>query len=100
MRLIQQKEAIEEIRALKKELKAERAILFGSVARGQQHEYSDIDVIFIVDTQERFVRRIGTVLNMYSGHLPIEPIVYTPEEFASMRRKIGMREMLRGAVEI
>lgn len=60
----------------------ERILLFGSAARGDTDAYSDVDLIIIKRTSERFVRRLQSV--------PLLPVatdifVYTPEEFSEMR---------------
>lgn len=98
--LIDSQEAIEAVRDIKQRLGVQKAFLFGSVARGEQHELSDVDAIFVMDTHERFHKRIGFVLDHYDGVLPIEPLVYTPEEFERMKNSPTIDEMLRGAVEV
>ena len=60
----------------------EKIILFGSYARGDTDEYSDLDLILIKRTSKRFVERLVEV--------PLLPVhadvfVYTPEEFEEMR---------------
>jgi predicted nucleotidyltransferase len=59
----------------------ERILLFGSAARGEQDAYSDLDLIIIKQTSERFLRRLLAV-----PELPVEAdvFVYTPEEFQRM----------------
>jgi predicted nucleotidyltransferase len=60
----------------------EKILLFGSAARGEQDEASDLDLIIIKRTSERFLRRLLSV-----PALPVaaDVFVYTPEEFATMR---------------
>lgn len=60
----------------------EKIILFGSAARGDMDEYSDLDLIIVKRTDKPFVQRLVEV--------PLLPVhadvfVYTPEEFARMR---------------
>ncbi len=62
----------------------QRVILFGSFARGDYHGMSDIDLLIIKETDRPFVERIGEVLALFDSPLPIEPLVYTPAEFAHM----------------
>lgn len=80
-------EILEDLRNFVKELKEKLTIqevfLYGSFARGTIHEGSDIDLIIVGDFKERFVERIGKILGMTD--LPIEPLVYTPEEFRAMQ---------------
>lgn len=60
----------------------EKILLFGSAARGEQDEASDLDLIVIKQTSERFLRRLLSV-----PALPVaaDVFVYTPEEFAQMQ---------------
>ena len=58
--------------------------LYGSFARGDVHEGSDIDLIIVGDFKERFFDRIGKVLDLTD--LPIEPLVYTRDEFDVMKQ--------------
>lgn len=100
MQLISKQQAIQELSELKELCQASKVFLFGSVARGEQHEHSDIDAIFVIDTGIAFHRRSGLVLDSYNGNLPIEPIIYTPQEFSKMQKSPVMQEMLKGAVQI
>lgn len=60
----------------------EKIIIFGSQARGEADEWSDLDLIIIKKTDERFVRRI-----IEAPTLPVQAdiFVYTPEEFETMK---------------
>lgn len=65
---------------------AERVLVYGSVARGDQTEDSDIDLLVIAPTTERFYERMGSVQALVRdlGHdMPLAPIVLTPEELAT-----------------
>ncbi len=69
---------------LKKEYKAEKVILYGSYARGEVTEDSDIDLFIIAPTNERFFDRMASVSKIIRdlrNGLPISPIVLTPDEF-------------------
>lgn len=90
---------------LKKEYKAEKVILFGSLARGDATEDSDADILVIAPTNERCFERMATVLeivrDLYNG-LALSPIVLRPEEIAE-RLKIGdqfVQEILETGVEL
>ncbi len=61
-------------------------ILFGSFARGDINEGSDVDILVVADFQEPFLDRIKLLLDLNDGiGLPLEPVGYTPEEFRRMR---------------
>jgi len=65
----------------------QRALLFGSVARGEPSRHSDVDLIVVQETDKRFLDRYTPILqdlnNALPGH-PVEPLIYTPAEFAAM----------------
>lgn len=74
---------------LKKEYRAERVILFGSYARGDATEDSDVDLLVVAPTKERFFERMATVRrlirNLRDG-LPVAPIVLTAGELEERKR--------------
>jgi predicted nucleotidyltransferase len=73
------------VRELKATLPVEEVWLHGSFARGEVHEGSDIDLIIVGDFKERFHERIGRILALTD--LPIEPLVYTRQEFEAMKQE-------------
>ncbi len=90
---------------LKKEYHAEKVILYGSYARGEETKDSDVDILVIAPTDERFFQRMATVLglvrDLYNG-LALSPIVLRPEEVAE-RLKIGdqfVQDILEKGVEL
>ncbi len=90
---------------LKEEYNAQRVILFGSYARGEASEGSDLDLFIIAPTNERFFDRMATVLelvrDLYPG-LALSPIVLRPEEVKE-RLKIGdhfIQEILETGIEL
>ncbi len=80
---------------LKATLPVEAVYLFGSFATGQVHEGSDIDLVIVGDFAERFPYRARAILDLTD--LPIEPLVYTREEFEDMvaRGNSFIQEVLR-----
>lgn len=63
----------------------EKIILFGSYARGDHKETSTMDFLVIAETDLRFVGRIKKALECCrGGYPPIEPIIYTPQEFDTL----------------
>jgi len=63
----------------------ERIILFGSYARGEADDYSDLDFVVIKKTDKRFVERLIEVADLLDNDAgDIEVFVYTPEEFERM----------------
>ena len=73
------------VRELKAKLPVEDVYLFGSLARGGLHEGSDIDLCIVGAFPERLPYRILKIIKM--TRLPIEPVVYTRQEFEQMKRE-------------
>lgn len=71
-----------------------RAILFGSLSRGDVGGQSDLDLIFIVDTQERFPERCRRFYEALEPRVGMDILVYTPEEFEAMRHGHFLRRAL------
>jgi predicted nucleotidyltransferase len=67
-------------------IRPQRVILFGSYARGQQHDGSDIDLIVVSRSfrGKGFLRRLE-MLGAAAGDalVPVQARAYTPEEFAT-----------------
>jgi predicted nucleotidyltransferase len=60
-----------------------KVILFGSHAWGQPTEDSDIDLLIVKETSERFSDRWVSVRELIADpvrRIPVQPIVVTPEE--------------------
>lgn len=66
-------------------LDPQTVVLFGSFATEDVNEGSDIDIMVIADFRVGFLDRIKLLLDLNHFGLPIEPIGYTAEEFASMK---------------
>jgi len=67
------------------EYKPQKIILFGSYAYGNPDRDSDIDLLIIKDTAERFLDRWITVRRILSDPkrmLPLETLILTPGEVA------------------
>jgi predicted nucleotidyltransferase len=69
----------------------QKVILYGSYAYGDPRPDSDIDLLIIKDTPERFIDRRVTVRRILSDpqrKAPLETLVLTPQE-VSQRLAIG-----------
>jgi predicted nucleotidyltransferase len=57
-------------------------IVFGSVANRTANEDSDLDLIVVKESDEdRLIRSVKARLALKGSRVPIDIIVYTPEEF-------------------
>ena len=73
---------------LVEKLEPKLIVLFGSFARGDINEGSDVDICVIADFREPFLDRIRLLLDLNDEtKLPLEPVGYTPEEFQRMRKE-------------
>lgn len=79
---------------------AQCAILFGSHARGTATRRSDVDVIFVEETDLPFLKRLDRYLGPLVDrlHTPIEVLVYTPGEFERMKDRPFIRQALEEGV--
>lgn len=63
----------------------EKIFVFGSMARGDIHAHSDIDLLIVKETGRKFLDRISDVLTVISVPVPVDPIVYTPDELQRLQ---------------
>ena len=61
-----------------------RALVFGSVARGEADEWSDLDLVVIAETERTFFERFRDFDALYQVWPRLDLLVYTPAEFERM----------------
>ena len=62
----------------------EKIILFGSLARGDWDEVSDIDLIVIYHTDKAFLERMKELYVSWNIPKAVDILAYTPSEFQKM----------------
>ena len=67
-------------------LHPERIILFGSLANGQIHEWSDLDLVVVAETELPFLERLEQIFLRLEPHVGLDVLVYTPEEVQRLRQ--------------
>lgn len=75
---------------LKERLQAKgvtEAYLFGSFAEGTSGAWSDLDVVVVQPTKLPFVERPRGFQDLLDLGVPVDVLVYTPEEFARLREE-------------
>ncbi len=81
------------VNRVKKKYHIDKAIFFGSRARGDNFKNSDYDIILVSPDFRKifFTDRIAKMY-VFWKHWPleIEPLCYTPEEFAEKKLQIGI----------
>ena len=78
------------VESIIKDYEPEMVLLFGSQARGDANKYSDIDIIIVKDTKERLKDRHNIIHTVADPRVPVDLIIYTPQEFRDMVR-VGHR---------
>jgi len=61
-----------------------KVMLFGSWAKGTQHDLSDVDLVIIKEDNRPFVDRLREPMYLNDTDLILEVLVYTPEEWQRM----------------
>jgi len=93
--------ALEKLVAQLKRLGAKKILLFGSLARGEVREDSDIDLIVVMESRERNpVRRTARVYSEIELAEGFDLRIYTPEEFKQARRGSFLSQVLKEAIEL
>ena len=73
------------LRKLVADYAPQRVILFGSYAHGNPRSDSDVDLLIIKETSDRFIDRWVTVRRILSDakrSLPLDILILTPQEVA------------------
>jgi predicted nucleotidyltransferase len=80
------------VKILIDEYRVEKIILFGSLAKNEINEWSDIDLIVIKDTDKPFYERLEEVIEIVKPDIGVDIIVYTPEEVDEMKESLFYTE--------
>jgi uncharacterized protein len=81
-----------------KQFDPEKIILFGSLARGQEDEESDVDLIVVYQTSKRFMDRLRDLYLAWNIPRAVDILAYTPEEFDQMMQEsLFMQELTEEA---
>ena len=70
---------------LKSDPSVRKVLLFGSLARGDARDHSDIDLIVVKDTQMRFLDRLDE--SHHDAREAMDVLVYTPRGFEEMKHR-------------
>ena len=67
----------------------QEAYIHGSVARGEQDEQSDVDLVLVRETSRPFFDRIREVMDLVFDLRKVELLIYTPDERQTLLREPG-----------
>ncbi len=68
-------------------------LLFGSLARGDARDHSDIDLIVVKETEKRFLDRLDEFYD--DAREAMDILVYTPQEFEEMKQRPFVKRALQ-----
>lgn len=80
------------VEVIVKNYQPQKIILFGSLANGDVHEFSDIDLIVIKTSDKSFYERLEEVILLTMPKVGADILVYTPEEFKSIQDRLFFEE--------
>ncbi len=86
------KNLVEKIKKFKEKIGVEKAVLFGSYAKGKTNKESDVDLI-LVDKKfhgKDFHERCKGLWLQWDIDLPVDFLCYTPKELEKLRKKISI----------
>ncbi|SHF04792.1 Nucleotidyltransferase domain-containing protein [Desulfacinum infernum DSM 9756] len=89
-------EIVERLRRALEGRGVREAYIFGSVAAGRPHAWSDVDLILVTPSQDPFIERPRRFWDLLDLGIPLDILVYTPEEFARLwNEKTGFWRTVR-----
>jgi len=83
--------------------RVDHVVLFGSHARGETHEWSDVDVMVVSPAFHGMsqIRRAARARGAWDLPHPVDILCYTPEEFEDLRHQISIvRHALEEGAEV
>lgn len=96
-------EVIEKIKEFKKKVNVEKIIIFGSFARGEFEEDSDLDLILVgkVFEGKPFHERLKGLWLKWDLRIPVDFLCYTPEEFENLKKGVNIvSEAVKEGIEV
>jgi len=69
------------------EYRPEKIVLFGSLADDAVHEWSDIDLLIVKETDKRPIDRNIELFKLIHPKVGIDLFIYTPQEYAHLLKE-------------
>jgi hypothetical protein len=90
------------IQTVDKDFSIEKALLFGSTAKGERKPESDIDLIII---SKKFngltvLERTDKLLELWPYIEELEILAYTPKEFGLIKKRLLVKDILSYAIDL
>jgi predicted nucleotidyltransferase len=80
-----------------------KALVFGSLARGEPSRRSDLDLVVVLETTKRFLDRYDGILSDIQDVVhgrDVDLLLYTPEELAKISGRSFIRRILQEGIVI
>ena len=87
--MVTRKEIRDFVRSVAREFSPQRVLLFGSYARGNPSEDSDVDLLVIMPTRKRTIQQALEIRRRIPREFPLDLLVKTPQDFA---RRLAMKD--------
>jgi predicted nucleotidyltransferase len=90
------------IEKLDAEIGVDQVLLFGSTAKGERHESSDVDLIVVSEAFEGMpqLKRLGFLQHRWRYREDLEAFAYTSSEFKKVKDRPLMRKILAYAIDL
>ena len=73
----------------------QKAILFGSYARGRRDLFTDLDLVVVMTSDSGFIERSAELRGRLEAGVDMDLFVYTPEEFERMAQRGFLAHVLK-----
>lgn len=96
-------EIINKLKEFKKQNKIDKMYLFGSMATGRTHKYSDVDLLVVSKHFRRksILQRSPKLYMKWNLEYPVDFLCYSPEEFNKLKRQITIvRQAVKTGIRI
>lgn len=96
-------EIINKLKEFKKQNKIDKMYLFGSMATGRTHKYSDVDLLVVSKHFRRksILQRSPKLYMKWNLEYPVDFLCYSPEEFNKLKRQITIvRQAVKTGIKI
>lgn len=94
---------IQQLKEFKQRNKISKLYLFGSMASGQTHESSDVDLLVVANRfrGKGLLERAPSLYMDWNLDYPVDFLCYAPEEFEKLRKQITIvKEAVERGIEI
>jgi predicted nucleotidyltransferase len=73
-----------------------KAVVFGSLSKGAGSRKSDVDLLIVVETEERFFKRYDRFDEIYAKlkGRSVDLLIYTPEELGKIKHRPFIKKIL------